>query len=147
LFDFVIVNNSDTTMICTHENKEWIERIVRYVSKNGPDMFLPSNREFLCVYSEDGKEIGTPYSGMFCGFSNNTWKTIPSHSTYHIQCLWKETGAHNAATYPLCGPDPENDDFPIGKYSVSFSIKYREKANDSNSKFKKAIFKYPFEVL
>ena len=93
--------------------------------------------------------IGVPYSSIWCDYSMKTWMTVPSHSTYHIRCPWKETGQYNHGdvTYPLCGPKIEQADLPAGKYYVSFSIKYREKANDPDSKFKTVIFKYPFEIV
>ena len=147
MFDFAIKNNCDTFIVNTFEDEEWIERIVRYVSKNGPDMFMPRGREFMCVYSNDGKIIGTPYSSIWCEFVYRIWMTIPSHTTYHMHCPWKEHYKPGDVTYPLCGPREDNVDLPVGNYYVSFSIKYREKANDPDSKFKTAIFKYPFKVV
>ena len=149
-FDFAIINNCDTTMIYTGDKTEWKEDIINCkVRENGADMLFPMDSEFLCVYSDDGKEIDVPYSSMFCEYVFPTYGTILSHSTHHIRCPWKETGQYNHGdvTYPLCGPKIEQADLPAGKYYVSFSIKYREKANDPDSKFKTVIFKYPFEIV
>ena len=143
-FDLTIVNNCDTKMVYTFE--EWNDRVVKSgICKNGADMFLPSAEELFCVYDEAGKEVGVPYDGMFCQFTAQTWMTIEPHSTSHLRCTWKETGRNEDITYPICGC-ANMPDLSIGKYQVSFRIKYRNKANNPESDFKTIAFNYNFSV-
>ena len=143
-FDLTIVNNCDTKMVYTFE--EWNDRVVKSgICKNGADMFLPSAEELFCVYYESGKEVGVPYDGMFCQFTAQTWMTIEPHSTSHLRCTWKETGRNEDITYPICGC-ANMPDLSIGKYQVSFRIKYRNKANNPESDFKTIAFNYNFSV-
>lgn len=143
-FDLTIVNNCDTKMVYTFE--EWNDRVVKSgICKNGADMFLPSAEELFCVYDEAGKEVGVPYDGMFCQFTAQTWMTIEPHSTSHLRCTWKETGRNEDITYPICGC-ANMPDLSIGKYQVSFRVKYRNKANHPESDFKTIAFNYNFSV-
>ncbi len=143
-FDLTIVNNCDTKIVYTFE--EWNDRVIKSgICENGADMFLPSADELFCVYDETGKEVGVPYDGMFCQFSEQTWMTIEPHSTFHLRCTWKETGRNEDITYPICGC-ANMPDLSIGKYQVSFRIKYRNKANNHESDFITIAFNYNFSV-
>lgn len=143
-FDLTIVNNCDTKMIYTFE--EWNDKVIKSgICENGADMFLPSAEELFCVYDESGKEVGVPYGGMFCQYSAQTWMTIEAHSTSHLRCAWKETGRSEDITYPICGSS-NMPDLSIGKYKVSFRIKYRNKANSPKSDFKTVVFNSNFSV-
>lgn len=147
-FDLQITNNSNTTMVFSSERLN--DMVVQLgISENGADMFFPlSSEDFFCVYDKEGRKIGVPYTGIYC--SGGCCKVIESHSAYNARCNWKATmdglWHHGNVTYPLCKVD-SMDDLPIGEYYVSFSIKYRNKVNDPNSKFKTFTYNYPFTII
>ena len=146
-FDMEIVNNCDTMMLFTAEYIN--ERAAQFgIRENGADLLFPlsSIEDFFCVYSEDGKKIGIPYTGLY---SDVPWMGIYSHSTYHVRCNWKETeefATRDDVTYPL-SKISAMPDLPVGNYYVSFTIKYRTMANDPESKFRIKNFNYQFTVL
>lgn len=147
IFDFEIINNCSTPMICTLE--QWNDRVAkRKGSENGADMLFSKEEPFLSIYNEKGECIGVPYSGMFCDYSMQCWLPIDAHTTRHVLCPWRIDWSNPvwSVTYPVCGVD-EKEDLPVGKYRVTFKIMYRKKANETKSQFQTVIFNYPFEIV
>lgn len=105
VFDLEIINNSDFD--------------VTY-GPNDADVVLDD--ELFRVYSKDGREIGLPWTGMYCEFSEQQYWTIPAKSVKHVICPWFQCESASPS-HPLCKA-VDNPLLSVGDYYTRFSVSY-----------------------
>lgn len=127
IFDLEIDNKKNKPIILFHSDKDAVDLQL------GSDLFK--------VYSEEDKrEMGTPWSGMFCEYSLAPI-SLPASTQSHLYCSWFGVNEDNKyrCSYPLC-KDADNVPLPKGSYFVRFSIECSQNAPRTSS------FSIPFKV-
>ena len=90
--------------------------------------------DFFMIYNEENKEVGKPFTGVFCTFEMGglpRWVEIKPDETvsFHLPWTVKLGEWVYADTYPFCLVESDKEPLKVGKYSckVPINLDYTQK--------------------
>ena len=127
VFDLAISNNSNSDITYGME---------------GADIIF--GNDLYCVYSDDGRLIGVPWTGMYCEYIGKRYFFIPAKTVKHVYCTWNMSEDFRSS-HPLCKGE-DKDKLPVGSYYTKFWVEYNDNVGGSKKRMVTKNFKVGFKV-
>jgi len=151
-FSFYLINEQGDTTTLFREN----ENIIFCFSfKNNTGEIITINTEFInsdffrVFHSEDNKDMGKAWTGMWCLFSMAGAPhdfTLKQYQSVKLTCPWLKDDEKHPPTYPLCKSESSKC-LTKGKYYTAFDLNFQYQINKKKYIIHSITFKLNFEVI
>lgn len=147
---FYLINEQGDTTTLFNENENIIF-CFSFKNKTGEIITINSefmNSDFFRVFqSEDKKDMGTAWTGMWCLFRIEPRDfTLEQYQSATLTCPWLKDDEIHPPTYPLCKSESSKC-LTKGKYYTAFDLNFQYQINNKSYIIDNITFKINFEVI